>query len=894
MGWLEEVWLAAGIKSANELAARMTADDSWPESVKIKPRSFGNRLRALDQHKGHAWWERRAKLIQLLATHVRRDRDELKRAIVEDRRFYGETTEATRWEIDSLGLLYPVRLGKDELPPGLPEFVMRPGCWYHSEWWQVTDRRSCELVGRWLAARGGVHYVVGDTWDEVKRALPREGTVFALLAADARDANFVGAVNEPELDLLKICVAAPFPWGIGSDDDDETIWEDMEPEPLVGVTRDLVVWINARTRSREPLLDSAHTQALETVVEQLCDGPVDAVDALVCLADLGALTGARFEARAQYLRAYLERRAVRLSVTNERVAAWVASDGAEVLLGVMRGLIGAHVEFVGQGLSHEQWRSFIPDRGVSPENLERAREQAAAGKNGKPRNALRAVEQLLEPAEYQTLGMLEDAGLLSRTSATLLELSPRWLGKLVHRITVQDIVNGQSASEIGALLFQDSLVELVLVILLDEVVAQGATRLIGLARRFSSPTSDTYTTAFHEACFRVLGLACAEGVELTKSEARTAWKLQLRTLLPGGPAGLPLPAVALDTSKQVRLGSDALFYLAASALSLAFEFEEPRLSRVQLHGVLVDMPHALACTTRDTLREGALGVIARLTQSIVLDQKGQSPKLAGASLAAVLYIIIGGADMVRGVSPEARRFILATFDGVEDPGRLQEILVSLDPFWRIPLSKVRASLWTARQDPSKSHAPISWMSRSPDAAAWLWKGAPDQAALRYIQAQEVLPNAFVPEVARVFSDECWSAWGRRWVEYAKQAPQVADDAASILVMASADIVLIVIREGLLSAEQTPRTLRELWRARSAVLFRAMRGPSSSAVRLVASAPTRFREMIVSYVANWEFSGLDDHARAQLSIWLRGRLRDVDDRELVLAALRRLAVPGPRR
>ncbi|MCB9756585.1 MAG: hypothetical protein H6713_42250 [Myxococcales bacterium] len=669
MGWLEEAWLAAGIRSANELAARMTGDPAWPETVKIKPRSFGNRLRALDQHKGHEWWERRAALISLLAAQIQREPEDLKNAIAEDRRFFGETTDATRWELDRLGLLYPLRLGKDELPPGLPDFLARPGRWYITTWWQATDRRSCELVGRWLAARGGVHFLTGDTWDEVKGALPREGAVLALLAADARDADFVDAVEDPALDLLKICVAAPFPWGAGSDDNGDPLWANLESKPLVRVTRDLVEWINARTRSREPLLDPATPETVASIVEQLCDGPVEAVDALVSLADLGAVTGDRFEARAQHLRAYLERLAARLSSTNDRVAAWVASDAADVLLGLMRELVGAGLDFIGQGLPRERWAALIPGRGVSPENIARARARAAAGKKGKPRNALRAVEELLEPAELQTLGMLEDAGLLTRTSARLLELSPRWLGRLVHRVTIREIVNGQSASDIGALLFQDTLVELVLELLLDEVVTQGAARLIGLARRFSNPPSDTNTTAFHEACFRVLGLACVEGSEITKSEARTAWKLQLRTLIPGGPAGLPLPAVVLGTPTTVRLGSDAMFYLAASALSLAFDFDDPRLPRDQLQVALAGAPNALARTTRDALRSGALGLIARLTQSIVFSKGGQFPDLAGASLAAVVYVLVGGGDKIRNVPPATLQLVLDTVDGIADPER---------------------------------------------------------------------------------------------------------------------------------------------------------------------------------------------------------------------------------
>ena len=153
MGWLRQAWQRAGCCSANEVAELLLAHDHLPSSLLIKPASLANNLRALDRGMRLGWWRRHRSLLGPLASVLERTPDELEQLLADPAPEAGARDGALgRIPLAVLGGLRPLD-PRDELPPGFPELVGRPGRWRRA-WWTTLDRRARTIAGQWLARPG--------------------------------------------------------------------------------------------------------------------------------------------------------------------------------------------------------------------------------------------------------------------------------------------------------------------------------------------------------------------------------------------------------------------------------------------------------------------------------------------------------------------------------------------------------------------------------------------------------------------------------------------------------------------------------------------------------------------------------------------------------------------
>ncbi len=880
MNWLEEARRTAKFRSPDELAKSIRTDPTWPEAVKLGLRSFGNRIRKLEQHEGHAWWERRPAIIALLATRLGQSAEQLTERIAEDRRYFGSTTTSTRIELDRFGLLFPLGLGKEPLPPGIPREAWRPQLRTARSWWTYASRRDCELVGRWFAARGGT-YLVGETWDEIRPNVPAEGSLFVLLSEQAARTNFDEVEEDAELDDLDILIAAPF----ACPNDPDSVWEPIEFAPVHELADEITAWINARSRSRQPLLDVRNLPVIRELLASLCTGAVDAVDALASLAGFETSPQHRFQPDPAQLRRYLERLSTTFASKDKALAAWVATEAETILMAVARGLVESGYEAWEDGLTRSQWAALLPEHGVDPERVERAWEKVKTRRSVKPRQALAELEQLLEPAEVRVLGRLQDAGLLVRTTGDLLALSPAWLGRYLRLVVVNTIVDGDSGAAIGSLLLQDALAERVLNRLLDEAEVNGSHRLIELVDRSERKRPDLETVAFHEACFRIFGLARLKNRSLPKNHVELVWKLQMNYVVPAGRGFPPLPMIPLGSSETLGLGADPLFYLAYVSLANSSGNDDRRFTAEHVLESLTSADEIVNAVRPSLLQQSYIDV-ARFASREMTQQ--QCPALHQATIPSALFFYLSRFEHLHGVPKTIRKSLFSALDAADDSFRLSEALTMLHGFDGVSSVTIQQAIWRSRATgPSPNHAPITWMSRAPRAAAWLWVNAPEDCARGYIEAKAIDPLAFIPEVAQTFSPTLWSAWLGRLSGVLVKDPNSLDATSNVLVIAPNDVILNAI-ERLLSPERTPTVLRALWEKRANVLLDAMSSRVKHAAQLATTAPPEHVERVVKLVGLLAPQQISKNSKGQLVRWLRDQFRAQRNREEIGRVLRSFA------
>ena len=151
MGWLRQTWQRVGCCSANELAELLLAHELVPAELPIKPSSLANNLRSLDRGKRLGWWRRHRALLAPLASVLDRTPDELEQLLAEPASGDARVDELARIPLAALGRLRSLDPSAEELPPGFPELVSRPGRWRRVV---VDDARSARAPDRWPLARG--------------------------------------------------------------------------------------------------------------------------------------------------------------------------------------------------------------------------------------------------------------------------------------------------------------------------------------------------------------------------------------------------------------------------------------------------------------------------------------------------------------------------------------------------------------------------------------------------------------------------------------------------------------------------------------------------------------------------------------------------------------------
>ncbi|MCB9519245.1 MAG: hypothetical protein H6699_00035 [Myxococcales bacterium] len=274
MGWLRQTWQRAGCRSANELAELLLAHELVPAELPIKPSSLANNLRSLDRGKRLGWWRRHRALLAPLASVLDRTPDELEQLLAEPASGDGaRVDEPARIPLAALGRLRSLDPSAEELPPGFPELVSRPGRWRRT-WWTTLDRRARQIAGRWLEARGLARYLTATSLADARAKLPDEGRVFLELTTRVDADELVAFAEARELDDLRVCVAAPFHWrsrwapAPGTSfrcpvREDTGPWADVELASLEDELESLTSWAaeripRARRPDRAALMNHAH------------------------------------------------------------------------------------------------------------------------------------------------------------------------------------------------------------------------------------------------------------------------------------------------------------------------------------------------------------------------------------------------------------------------------------------------------------------------------------------------------------------------------------------------------------------------------------------------------------------------------------------------------------
>lgn len=224
MGWLVD---RARERQRNLNTAGTIASFAWklaPVDALKSQEALANRLRALDEGKGEAWWlgVKGRPYLEAVATVLKVTPEELASWIKEPR---ASQEDATRWfRFEAFPRLRPLDLDVEAPYPGVPDVLWREDGPRDPTWWHAPSGAGRTLVGRLLARRHG--------WTFVRS--PRDlaaRTFIELDAADLPDAPMQS----------RVVVAAPYPMP-------ERLktrgWREVRGEP--GWELALLEWVNDR------------------------------------------------------------------------------------------------------------------------------------------------------------------------------------------------------------------------------------------------------------------------------------------------------------------------------------------------------------------------------------------------------------------------------------------------------------------------------------------------------------------------------------------------------------------------------------------------------------------------------------------------------------------------
>jgi hypothetical protein len=632
------------LKSFDRLAKRCLESASWPEGSRMEFRSLGALFGKLDRDEQLDWLAARPEVQAVLAEVVGSTRDSIAAALRPAER--PTPGRLVSWESMPYARVFDFL--EEDLFPGIPERVRRPGTWARTVW-IAPHGAGRTLAGQWLEARGLARAIRVERW--AKEALPHVRPLFVEL--EAADTVSLEGVTPG------ICVAAPALSRVA-----EVKGLELVPTaPLDSFVAELVTWAASRLSSRAELDREA---LLEYVVNVAIPRgfALSAGDALglVGLADEFGVKALGSTPPRKVARDWLKRRAVERLGSTDPSAIWLRRSGYDALLGLVTRLLtdaGASM-FVPRTL--DAWAALLPAelrRSPDPQWLRMVLSESGAKTT--ERELERALSKL-PPGAFDTLRAFERVSLLGRTDGDRLTLGPHAIVRIAAEEALSNLTQG-TAFEWG-----DPLLS-------EEHAPSTMQRLLERAERgdfrpddLVDPEADdnpAYAAAI-EGALRALGLSALLGAELATDGLGSLWDEAMRLMLET-PGELPSPRIGsaherAPDSRSWLLGHGA--YLL-SALAFSEGLSESEGARVPLlrpwhaatvpaefHRVLdaivdalaeASAPPGLACRTVllvDRLRAalgplGADGSAHRLERAAIVVDEAALGVLSWASVAAL-------------------------------------------------------------------------------------------------------------------------------------------------------------------------------------------------------------------------------------------------------------------
>ena len=233
VGWLRDLMRLSDppMPSFGRLAETCLEHSDWPAEVEIQPRSLATLFSKLDREIDLDWLRERVDVQRVVSRVLGRPLGDLRVALGEA----PALVHGRRLRLADARFARELDLGREALPPGLPERASAPETWEHA-YWIAPPGAGKSLVGAWLTARGQarVLYVAhGGDWP----ALLPSGPLFIELGRGVRlprsTAKALASRNTP------VCIASQnreVPEGFSA----------FESPPVDSYVRPLAEWLGAR------------------------------------------------------------------------------------------------------------------------------------------------------------------------------------------------------------------------------------------------------------------------------------------------------------------------------------------------------------------------------------------------------------------------------------------------------------------------------------------------------------------------------------------------------------------------------------------------------------------------------------------------------------------------
>jgi hypothetical protein len=463
-----------------------------------------------------------------------------------------KSTEPNRWVTwESLPYARVLDLVDEQLFPGVPSEVLRPGAWQKLVW-LAPNGGGRSLTGRWLEARGLAEHISAPRVADA--ALPAARPLFVEL----------GSSDGLELAGLGpgICVALPEPWVPAGALDGVTI---VHSPPIADVLDELLAWCRARLSAQTGLDPERLARFLRA--GPLAHGALRSVGDVLGFAGLADALGVEaLETRPLegLAREFVKRRGAERLDPDGPTTPWARRSAFDALVAIARRfLIEEEPPFLER--TSEDWSLVLPAELKLGPDLEWLRAALPGADPGALRSDVERAVTKLPPGAFRLLRTFETLGLLERSAGGLLALRPHWLARVAASEALAELVEGPPAGWGEALLSPGT-------------APAAAGRLFERARSgklalddVAEPAGDEspVRAAALEGAFRAVGLAALFGSETLPDFAEALWDEALGLVFEA-PGVLPGPRIEHATLEASEPGVWMLGRGAYFVAALAF------------------------------------------------------------------------------------------------------------------------------------------------------------------------------------------------------------------------------------------------------------------------------------------------------------------------------------
>lgn len=877
MGWLRDAWLDAGYRSADALAARMLRPEFWPGGQRIAKRSLGNNLRALDRGHRLSWWRRHGGLVDLLASLVLRDPDELEEALFNRPKSADTESGALRFDFPGSGVARALDLVLEELPPGLPEVVVRPGRWQRI-WWRTRDRLSRELVGRWLAARKRARYIRCASWADVQDRLPPSGLVYIELLEVEQPESESEQRFIPDLAGLQVCVAAsqpPAPDRLNCLPGRAFEWTSKPTNGWVEVRSSIdhdniqyiIEWQLSRIpRKQRPSLDDIVDVIRATRLERFFDGPGDVVDFVCAFAS----TRGRQRPGASELEGWARRRINLRALEHARAAGQsdnpVAERASDVMTALLERVLADGASPWLRGRTRAQWTATLPPGVVRDAGLDEARRIVIDHDTELPTQELRQLKNALGSQPSAIIDTLRKAGLFDQSGRYLM-LGRSWDLEALYACVFErelDMIDGR---RVGRLARASHCATAVVEHLLRELRAGRSTTAARLLRINETSAKNPDILAACEASVCAIGLARLSGAGLDEELLKAAWSARRHVVVEVG-GDRVFPAVPLGSSGSAGSAAMCLALLSLYESCVPDHLADPGIDRfVQGSVEIVDELHTFPFAQE--LIRGSARLMTRVIEARENVERAELFLDSELVLPAHLYAYVKLWRDEPGERAEAAS--IASLANVTRPETLMRGLIGIECAFGLTLREVLSHLWSiwAELRPITSAPPIAWIESAPGAVGILWRYGTTQTKapfLKYLAEQRLVP---LP-VANAIDDVAWIRWCQTGFSLAPAVFGSAPSFALFWTLISEEALKTVLETRHLLHDEHELVIREGWQRFPEHMLEFVRASSlKRSASLLPASPDECADLLLSIVAGrvGELSSAST-AAVSLVIWLQ--------------------------